>query len=104
MKLGITARFVHFFWSQEEDPKVLHTSGQRQALLLNLWETGVSACLRKLALQGLLLATRGHQGPGQWCGAGQQRDASLPLAVNSLHRRLAARPDGGETLRLARYL
>lgn len=64
--LGITARFVHFFWSQEEDSEVPRTSGQRQVLLLNLWEMGVSISLRKLALQGLRVATRGRQGPGQW--------------------------------------
>lgn len=40
VKLGITARFVHFFWSQEEDSEVPWASGQKQVLLLNLWEMG----------------------------------------------------------------
>lgn len=84
VKLGIAAKFVHFFRSQEEDSEVPRASGQRQVLLLNLWEMGVSTHLRKLALWCQLMATRGHQGPGQWCEAGAQRDAFIPLAVNSL--------------------
>lgn len=86
VKLGITARFVHFFWSQGEDSEVPRASGQKQVLLLNLWEMGVSTYLRKLAPKGLLVATRGRQEPDQWYGAGQQRDVILPLAVNSLHQ------------------